>query len=78
MKLLLDEHVQIALATALRQQGLDVLTIAEIARRSLPDEAQLEWAAQQAGHNQRKRPGLGPSPLAACGFYRLLLQKSSL
>jgi predicted nuclease of predicted toxin-antitoxin system len=47
MKLLLDEHVQIALARALRQQAFDVLTVAESGRRSLSDEAQLEWAIQQ-------------------------------
>lgn len=46
MKLLLDEHVQVTVAEALRHSGLDVVTVAEIGQRGLSDEALLEWAAQ--------------------------------
>ncbi len=48
MKLLLDEHVQAALAEALRRQGFDAITVADVAQRGLTDEALLEWATQQS------------------------------
>ena len=44
IKLYLDEHLDPAIAEGLRRHGVDVLTVREAGRRSLPDEDQLDFA----------------------------------
>jgi predicted nuclease of predicted toxin-antitoxin system len=46
IRLYLDEDVDVALASALRQRGIDVLTTQEAGKRQQTDEAQLEYAVQ--------------------------------
>jgi len=43
-RFLLDEHLHSALATGLRQRGIDAVTAAEAGRLGMPDEDQLVWA----------------------------------
>ncbi len=46
IRLYLDEDVDVALATALRQRGIDVLTTQEAGTLGLPDEDQFAFATQ--------------------------------
>jgi predicted nuclease of predicted toxin-antitoxin system len=46
IRLYLDEDVDVALASALRQRGIDVLTTQEAGKRQQTDDAQLEYAVQ--------------------------------
>ena len=46
IRLYLDEDVDVALASALRQRGIDVLTTQETGKRQQTDEAKLEYAVQ--------------------------------
>ena len=47
LRLLLDADVHVRAARILRLHGFDVLSVSEIGRQALPDEAQLTWAAEQ-------------------------------
>jgi hypothetical protein len=47
LRLLLDADVHVRAAKILRLHGFDVLSVSEIGRQALPDEAQLTWAAEQ-------------------------------
>jgi len=49
ISLLLDEDIQIALATALRKRGVDALHVQELERKGMTDFEQLIFAA----HEQR-------------------------
>lgn len=42
----LDEHVPAAVCKSLRRRGIDVLTVHEVGRSGLPDDAQLAFALQ--------------------------------
>lgn len=44
IKLLLDEDVWVGLAEALREDGVDVVTVTELGRKGLSDEEQLAFA----------------------------------
>ena len=46
IRLYLDEDVDVALASTLRQRGIDVLTTQEAGKRQQTDDAQLEYAVQ--------------------------------
>jgi uncharacterized protein with PIN domain len=48
MRFLLDEDVNPAVAKIARGLGMDVISIHEIARLSLPDEEQLRFAASES------------------------------
>jgi len=45
IRLLLDEDVQMGLATALRAKGIDTVSVQELGRRGMNDIAQLEFAS---------------------------------
>lgn len=47
LRLFFDEDVHAALAVALRKRGLDAVHALEIKRLGLPDEAQLDFAAEE-------------------------------
>ncbi|MCD6170333.1 MAG: DUF5615 family PIN-like protein [Candidatus Latescibacteria bacterium] len=47
IKLYLDENIQIALADALRRNGVDALTAEEAGKRSVPDPKHLEYATRE-------------------------------
>ena len=47
LSLLLDADVHVPAAGALRLRGFDVLTVWELGRETMPDDAQLAWAADQ-------------------------------
>ena len=47
-KLLLDENVHEGLAEALRKQGFDAITVAEVRRRGFSDSEQLDFAISQS------------------------------
>ena len=49
IKLYLDEDMDVALATALRQRGFDALTTQEAGNTHRPDEQQLAFAAAAWG-----------------------------
>ena len=61
IRLYLDEDVDVALALALRQRGIDVLTTQEAGHLRLPDEDQLAFAAQ-AGRAFFTHNGGSPTP----------------
>lgn len=44
IRLLLDEDVQLGLASALRDRGINVFSVQDIGRKGLTDEEQLEFA----------------------------------
>lgn len=44
VKLLIDENVDVRLASELRKKGIDVVNVQEIGRRSIDDESLLEYA----------------------------------
>jgi len=44
IKLMLDEDVQIELASALKAEGIDAISAQEFGRKGLPDEEQLNFA----------------------------------
>ena len=46
LTLLLDEDVWAGLAGALRERGYDAVAVTEIGRKGLPDEQQLDFAAE--------------------------------
>jgi len=47
IRLYLDEDVDVALAAALRQRGIEVLTTQEAGHLGLPDEDQLTFATRE-------------------------------
>lgn len=47
IKFYFDEHIPSAVADALQQQGLDVLTVQAANRRGLSDDEQLDFATQE-------------------------------
>lgn len=47
MRFYLDEHLSPSIAQAARTLGLDVTSAAELGRLELPDESQLDLAAQE-------------------------------
>ncbi len=47
IKLYLDEHVWRELADRLREKGYEALHVYDVARKGLPDESQLEFAAAE-------------------------------
>ena len=69
IRLYLDEDVDVALASALRQRGIDVLTTQEAGHLGLPDADQLTFAAQAGRafftHN---RGSLAPESNEAASF----------
>ena len=70
IRLYLDEDVDVALASALRQRGIDVLTTQEAGHLGLPDADQLRFAAQ-AGRafftDNRGSPAPESDEIASCG-----------
>jgi len=47
VKLYLDENVPVAVSTALRLRGYDVLTVRDVGRKGLSDFEQLKYASSQ-------------------------------
>ena len=47
IRLLLDEDVQLRLATALRAKGIDAISVQELGKRGLSDKQQLEFASAE-------------------------------
>jgi hypothetical protein len=47
IKFYLDEHVPAAVCKGLRRRAVDVLTVEEAGRSSMPDDAQLAFALQE-------------------------------
>ena len=47
IKLYLDENVPVALSTALRLRGYDVLTVRDVSQKGLSDLDQLKYASSQ-------------------------------
>lgn len=47
IKLYLDENVPVAVSTALRLRGYDVLTVKDVGRKGLSDFEQLQYASSQ-------------------------------
>jgi uncharacterized protein DUF5615 len=60
----LDEHVDPAIATALRRAGIDVTTTIEAGLRTKSDEAQLQFARAGTTRYTHSRSRL-PSPTAS-------------
>ena len=46
MRIVVDEHIATAVVVALVRSGHDVVSFTDVARLSLPDNQQLEWALQ--------------------------------
>ncbi|HUT34072.1 MAG TPA: DUF5615 family PIN-like protein [Planctomycetota bacterium] len=46
LRLLLDAHIHVRAAKILRLRGFDVISVWEIGRQALPDEAHVAWAAE--------------------------------
>ena len=70
IRLYLDEDVDVALPSALRQRGIDVLTTQEAGHLGLPDEDQLTFATRGERvffTDNRGSPAPESNEIASCG-----------